>query len=182
MLLGVLGFAVAVVPLWNARAKARGGAWEIEAMMLTIGPVISLFVAFYPKDAETVGQGGTVVRALSWGVYVLVALALFRGLRSRPPGAPRSILIAAAAFYFALVLSGIGGVSPEMPEAYWATPLIVMAVLFNDTLSPGWLASVARFNLRIIVAVGFALIVLAPEIAFNTQESRQLLGVSRLRE
>lgn len=177
--LGLIALAVIVIPIWRASARKRGGAWEIEALLFICGPLISIFVAFYARGTDQVGAGGGVVRALTWIAYALALIAVLRGVRNRPRSASKALLVGVSIFYFTLLLSGLGGVIPDIPEAYWATPLLVFAVISNDYLRAGWLASVVRLNVRVIVITGFALIVVAPEVAFNLQESRHLFGVDR---
>lgn len=183
VMIGLIAFTaiawiVVVVRAWAPRAQARGGAWYLEAMMFLCAPVLTSLVFFYPSEGPLTGPLPYAARAVT---IVCVGLAVWSLIQSasQPRRGVGAIAGAIALYYFAMILSGLVGAVPGIPEPYFTTPIIVLAFVVNGRYTSQWLMRTARFNLRAILALSILVLVVMPLSAFNTQESRTFLGISR---
>ncbi|WP_087873007.1 O-antigen ligase family protein [Arthrobacter globiformis] len=171
-------WAIIIVRAWAPAANRRGGFWELEALMLIIGPATAMIVAFYPPDAP--GMLGSVNRALMNVSYALAIGAIGRGL-IHPSKKTGGLVAAIALYYLSLILSGIGGAVPGgFTEAYWLTPLLVLAFLLSPGFTLDWFLRMSRLAIRAIVALSLLAATFVPEIAFNLEEKRQVFGIPRV--
>jgi exopolysaccharide production protein ExoQ len=177
--LAAISWGIVVVRAWAPAARRRGGQWYFEAIFLLAVPVSTTLVAFYPTDGAVGGLFPTINRAVSYAVVVLLIIGLFHGSRS-PRRNVGGLIVAVTFFYLALIASGIGGVVPSLPEPYWISPLIVLTFLLHGGYTYDWLLRTARWALRIVLLLSVASIFVFGDLAFNTEESRQLFGISRL--
>lgn len=166
-----------IVRVWAPAANRRGGKWYLEAQfIIAILTVAGIFM--YPDDgsASIYGRG---VAALKTVAVVLAALSILPALR-----APRREVLPWATviglYYLSLTISAFAGASRELPESYWITPLILLAFVCNSGFTYEWLLRAARFTLRSVIALSFLAIIVFPDLAFNTVESRTVFGVNRL--
>ncbi|MCZ4518046.1 O-antigen ligase family protein [Rhodococcus ruber] len=166
-----LALAAAFGEAWARAARRRGGAWYLEAQIFVCGVLGPLSILFYTG-------GSTVFRfAVALGV-----ISAFYGLKDSRRHT-KLLTATLVAFYGTLLTSAYFGAFPagvtEIPDAYWATPLIVISFVSHGTYTFEWLTQQIRWTLRIIVALSLVAIAMLPN-AFNTDESRTLLGFSRL--
>lgn len=177
--LAAVAWLVVVVRAWAPRARARGGFWYLEVLLFLSAPVLTTLIFYYPTDGSVGGPFPMVARLVT---LVCVGLALWALLNS-VTNARRGIgvvVAAGTAYYFAMVLSGVIGAVPGIPERYITTPVIVLAFIVHGGYTHKWFMWAARFNLRVILALSFLSVLVAPVLAFNTDESRTFLGVGRL--
>jgi O-antigen ligase len=180
--LSVAGLAMAmvafvVVKAWGPAARSRGGFWYLEAILLFSAPLTELLIFFYPEDLS--GPFPVVARAVSVACVGLAIWALLKSATNARRGAGVIVAITFA-YYLALVMSGIVGVTPGVPETYVTTPLLVIAFLVHGGFSLEWFLRAVRINLRIILALSLAAAIAMPLSAFNSEEARTLFGVARL--
>lgn len=175
----VLFWGVIIVRRWAIAAMRRGGQWELEALMLICGPLTAAVIAFYPASGGGPGALGNVNRLLMDAAYGLAAIGILRGVLSRGRHA-KGLVSALLVYYLSLIASGIGGVVPGIPEAYWLTPMVVLAFVLNAGCKVEWFVQMCRIALRSIVILSIAAAFVVPEIAFNTDEIRTLYGLDRL--
>lgn len=175
-------FSMEVVKYWGPAAKRRGGTWELEAMLFLCGPIAATLVSLYPSDHNAGGPGflGTLNRVCTDASYALALIGIVRGLTLRKRKAT-GLLLAVVAYYFALILSGIGGVVPGIPEAYWLVPILVLAFVLNESCTLQWFLGTARVALRAVVVLSLLSMILRPEIAFNLDDTRAVFGFRRLK-
>lgn len=175
-----LVWSLILVPKWAAASSRRGGQWYLEAILLACGPLTTSLIAMYPR-----GQGSTfngpfpaLNGALSFLTAVVALVALVIGMRT-PRKHAGPVIVAVLLFYFALLLSVLGGVVPSvLPEAYWLTPLVVLAFLVNGQYTFEWLQWISRVTLRIMMILSLAAMAL-PEVGFNYDETRSVFGIPR---
>jgi O-antigen ligase len=172
-------WGVFILQRWEPAAKRRGGQWELEGLLLICGPIGATIVAFYPSDGSGPGVLGSASRLVTNVAYCLAIIGIAKGIKSR--GRKATGLVAAVLiYYFTLIVSGIGGVVPGIPEAYWLTPLVVAAFVFNPGCTREWFLYVARMVIRIVVVLSLFSPFFVPEVAFNTDDVRTLFGLDRL--
>lgn len=176
-LAGIL-WAYLIVGAWRPAAERRGGYWALEAILLICGPITTVAIAMYPP-------GGTpsVFQEINHGAN-LTAVALAAWVILKAVSHPRKnagwVTFAVLTFYAVLGVSTVGGVVPDFPEAYWTTPLVVLAFLVYGRYSSEWLLKMSRLVIRLIVVLSFAAILLLPQIVFNLEEARTVFGIHRL--
>lgn len=164
---------------WSPAAKRRGGAWYLEALFLIMGPVTTTIVFFYPGEpGADPGVLGSLNRAVTATGVVLAAIAIIGSL-SRPRRNVGVLVAAIALYYLALALSTFAGAVAQFPEAFWITPILVLAFTLHD-FDRAWLLWASRWTLRSIVLLSLAAAVAFPASAFNTDEARTLFGLDRL--
>lgn len=177
--LAALVWGVIIVRAWAPAAARRGGHWALEAILVICGPITTVTIALYPEDGSSSGPFPAINRAATLVAVALAALITFKAVHA--PRKHAGVLLAAvAAFYGALGVSTFAGAVPAFPEAYWTTPLILLAFLMYDGYSSEWLLRMARIVLRIILLLSLAAMFLMPNVAFNLEESRTVFGIHRL--
>jgi exopolysaccharide production protein ExoQ len=179
---GVLAVAlwgIVLIQRWAPAASRRGGSWELEALLLICGPINATIVAFYPSDGSGPGSLGAVSRLVTNVAYILAAIALWRGLTNGETKRG-GLIVAVVIYYFSLIACGLAGVVPGIPEAYWLTPLVVLAFIMHTTFSVEWFLMVCRICIRAVVILSFISGFLYPDVAFNHADIRQFFGLDRL--
>ncbi len=174
-----LVWAIIIIRAWAPAAERRGGHWALEAILYICGPATTIFVALYPVDGSMTGPLPGLNRAATLAALALAVIAMIDSPR-HPRRHTGGVAVGVLIFYLAFWLSAIGGVVPAFPEAYWTTPLIVLAFLFHGGYSKEWLLRTVRIALRIILVLSVGVMFLLPDMAFNLEESRTLFGLHRL--
>ena len=131
--IGLVGLATAfwlviVIRAWAPRALARGGLWYLEALLFLSAPVLTLLVFFYPTDGSVGSAFPTLARFVTLGSVGLALWALINSASNARRGIG-TLLAAVTVYYFAMILSGVVGAVPGIPEHYFTTPIIVMAFI-----------------------------------------------------
>ena len=161
---------------WAPRSKANGGRWYLAAIVWLVGPVILTIIKFYPPDMS--GPLPTLGRFASTVGYVLGGIAILTALRT-PRKSAGWVAGGAFVYYAALLLSSGLGAAPALVEPLLVTPLLVLPFALHGGYTYTWFLRVARSALRTILLLSAATLAIAPDIAFNTLEARQVFGVSR---
>lgn len=173
---GLVWAIVAVAALRRSGRRPQGPV-SLIALLWIVGPLILVTVKLYPPDLS--GPFPTMGRLLSVSGYVVGAIAMFSALRTpRAKAAP--LALALACYYAALLLSMGFGAVPSVAEPLIVTPLLVLPFVIHGGYTYEWLLRQVLIVLRTIVLGSIAVALLAPEIAFNTVEAREVFGLSRL--
>lgn len=181
--LGVMAliWSLILVPKWAVASSRRGGRWYLEALLLACGPLTASIIAMYPRGQGIAFSGPfpAINSNLVFLTLVIAVVALVLGLRN-PRKHAGPVIAAVVFFYFALLLSVFGGVIPSsIPDAYWRTPLIVLAFLVNGQYTFEWLLWISRVTLRTMLILSLAAMAL-PQVGFNYDETRTVFGIPRL--
>lgn len=176
--LAALLTSIVVVQTWAPSARCREGQWYLEALILILGPATCLVVSFYPDGipAQPFSQINSALRYVAIGLAILAFVAALLQPRKKIGGLVAAVFV----YYIALILAGVAGVVPAMPDAYLITPLVVLAFVMHGGYSYEWLLRTLTFNLRAIILLSLLAAFVLPDIAFNTVESRTVFGFSRL--
>lgn len=178
--LAMLPIAYFTYRAWKPAAGRRGSTWYLELILLICGPISVLVVAFFPTDGSFSGPFPIIGRVAALAALAISIAALAAGLIAPRQGVG-ALLLAITFYYLTLILSGLGGVIPGIPEAYIATPIIVLAFLVHGGYSLDGLVTVGKFCLRLIVVLSLLAAITIPDIAFNHDGTdRTLFGIARL--
>ncbi|WEO77988.1 O-antigen ligase family protein [Cryobacterium sp. SO2] len=175
--LAALAWAFIAGRAWQPKARARGGFWYLEAILLLSGPVLECLVFLYPADLS--GPIPAIARAVSLVCVGLAAWAVLQSATNARRGVG-AVIAAMLFFYMAMIMSGLVGATPGIPEQYVTTPVLVLAFLVHGGYSAEWLLRAARFNLRLVVVLSLIAAIVLPLLAFNSDDSRSLFGIGRL--
>lgn len=174
-----LTWGIIVVRAWAPAAARRGGHWALEAILLICGPITTVAIAMYPEDVTSGGVFHAINRAATLVTVALSLLVIFKAVET-PRKHAGAILAAVVAFFCALGISTFAGAVPAFPEAYWTTPLILLAFVVYGGYTSEWLLRTARIMLRVILVLSFAAMIFMPDIAFNLEQPRTFFGINRL--
>lgn len=185
---GIAGLIWAAVLFQHIR---RGGRATTEhgllLLLIATGPLIGL--AQPNKVRATDFRGMTVDGPAQTGallllsqvltaVAVVIAVSIW-GRKMR--GQRNAVTTALALFYFSLILSGVVGEVPGIPQGYLVTPLLVLAVSRRDDMSFERVVQVSSWAVRSVLVLSLAAMAVLPDSAFNyDDEGRTLGGIARL--
>ncbi|MDQ0100430.1 O-antigen ligase [Paenarthrobacter nicotinovorans] len=168
-----------LIRAWMPAAKARGGLFHLEALLIIAGPAVIL-ANFLALRKDAVGSlsstAGIGLAAMGAGLSLMAFMLALRSPRRKVGW----IVFAVSAYYAALILSCFVGVEFAFPPVYWITPMAVLAFVIQSGYTTQWLLRTALLCVRVVVLLSFAAIFIQPELSFNTEEARTFFGISRL--